>query len=737
MDSFFRKTSPALNWEEGHILGNGDLGAVVWGYPGEICVGLSKHDVNFLSNPEWNRKSPRGHTYHSLASRLADGEPPDSWSKELGAPLLDKTKATRGPYPISCGRLSLFMIKDDYPASIVRSLDCKKAECEIVCSPHPRQKHVLGAEAPPARLTVKVLASRNIVELRLSSESERTVQYLYSPGCLEGLGLEPAEFEGSTMYRRLPEETSFAVSLDGGACHSTPLGILGSVTYGGEAGDAIIRITVATSFESSEPRQASLELLRLPLETLQREHVAWWEAFWDRSSIAISEPWLQELWRFGVYAGGSGTRPDKSPLHLQGIWNQHRIPAWHCDMHFNANIQEAHWFAGPNNRHELAEALARCLLFDWRENFRVAAGIYSLPGLLVPFCADWKGRALGMWGHLSFAMGCTAWICLQLDDFMRYDGSGKWRREICEFQKEAATMYLDVLRPGADGKLHFMLSESPEQVEHLPDGTSRHVLGKDPALDVSATTAFFKSFIKLSKALELEDDVTEKVEAALPKLPAVPTHDGHFIDYETGYFHDGPAVGEFKWSHRHPSRLFPIFPGDDVNLDRDLALGVESFKEFRSYGERGFTSWSYAWQACVAAKLGLADLAEDRLNRLRSFSFGGGLMEHGSSYEPRDQMPKIFQLEVSLGAAAAVTGMMLQETEARVHLFPAVLDSRDASFKNLRIAGGALVSAKKEGRRLCELSVYAPQGGSFVFAAPWAEYHAAVKLEPGETRKLV
>ena len=115
--------NPAQSWTEGHILGNGDIGAVVWGSPDSLFVGFSKHDIQYLKNVEHGIRWDL--TYPEILGKMKDNPP--SWLMGIG----NKTKSWEwaNPIPLSCGRLRLEPCRGAQLVDFYQELNFKKAEC--------------------------------------------------------------------------------------------------------------------------------------------------------------------------------------------------------------------------------------------------------------------------------------------------------------------------------------------------------------------------------------------------------------------------------------------------------------------------------------------------------------------------------------------------------------------------------------------------------------------------------
>lgn len=688
--SIFRLDAPASAWFEGHVLGNGDTGAVVWGGPEEIRVGLSKYDINYFG-PVCGKDGWEG-TYPELVRQLHAGK--RGFLSRYG-------QRTRSSEPFACGMLSIMVPHDGYRPKFVQELDPVQAECRVRLKMPELYRRTLGQMPPPPILMrMRVLADRNVVEIRLDATERHRVGLLFSPGMFDLPGLGQPEFSVNLLRRSLPEGLGYAIAFSGTRLTPSPIGLAGTADFGGDHGTLLLRMAIAVS-GGGDPGAMAGELLGYNADEADCRHRDFWRRFNDRSGVWLEDKALEEYWRFGIYALGCATSPRTMPPHLQGVWNMSRYAAWCGDFHFNTNLQQALWPCGMANHPELLKSCVRTLLFDWREELRNNARLAGLPGLMVPLCADPKGRAL-CWSLLGMAMGMTAWTALIPLEYL--ECTGEWRGEIIEFLRECCEFQLAVLEDGDDGLLHVPLSDSPEQVELRPDGTSWHVLGRDPAIDLTLARILFREFAKL---VPEDDPVGRQAAAALRRLAPLPVHDGALADYAAGFFESGARPGVFPWSHRHPSRLFPIYPG--ARWLPGLCppeLARRSLKEFLSHGKRGFTSFTYAWLAAVHARLGMGKGARRMLQTLFDcFMLPGGLMLHGSR-NPRYglRLLELFQFEVTGGTAAAISEMLLQKYGQEVALFHGCPMKR-ASFRHFAVGEGALVSAKLESGLITEIEI--------------------------------
>jgi hypothetical protein len=730
--------SPADVWVDGHILGNGDLGAVVWGSSERLCLGLSKHDVYDFTTP-----SPRGTRwplpYPEIVKRVMAGDRQILRTLENLPDVLPHQLS-----PLATGVLSLEVLRGQPVVGFRQQLSLYEAECRVQITP-TNFGHTWGMEYAPVMMTSFVHASRNLLVVRLHCALPQQVTWSLIrtvPHELPAPTYQVCDSAHGTlaaMDHRLPEDYGYALALGAKAAHFAashlPQGILGSLEFGGERGDALLLLSVVSDGDAggevalAVAKDAVQQALCEDADQLCETHRAWWEDFWQQSAVDYDDPDITRLWYMGLYALASSTRPSTSPPNLQGIWNQYDIPPWHADFHFNVNIQEAHWGACAANHPELQHALLRMLSQDWRQEFRrFAREQFSAPGLAVPMCVDRLGRALPGW-PLGVELCTTAWAAQHLWQHWRYTGDEAFLRDTAyPFLRECCEFYQALLVRDAEGQYNIELSHSPEQ--RWPDATGKepYLLGRNPAIDIAFIRELFENCVQAGMLLNSEDAQLDACREILAHLPDLPVHNGVLIDYATGFFEERDRPGWLPQSHRHPSRLVPIFPCEQIGLHSEpeqLALGRRSYYEYISYGSGDIAGWSLVFRACLAARLGLADEAEQCLRLLiDEFTFPGGLSSHNTMTDPYGPL---YQIEALQGAPAGVNEMLLQCTGGILRVFPALPQGRRAAFYQLRAPGGILVSAAHDGKAVTYVEVTCERDGEITLFTPYPGHEAVLQ----------
>lgn len=765
-------TEAATEWTDGHILGNGDVGAVVWGTPERVSIGLSKHNVWNLTHCAGGGGNRWTMPYPEVVRRVMAGD--RQVLQEVGIPQYAYHYEA---FQISCGILDLDVLRGQLAVGLTQQLSFLDGECRVEATPSPFG-YCWGMDYQPITVTTFVHAETNVVVVKLESGAPQRVGWRYARPATQVL-TEPTYTvrDGATavMSHTLACDEHYAVAITGAGAECTvsasTFGIDGMLSFGGERGPAYLFLSMAAARDAEcgnagahpaptpppqgeaisekghsskdgmpEDRAVALAVAARDAvyDELQATHRAWWHAFWEKSALEYEDHDLTQLWYMGLYALASSTRPQTSPPHLQGLWNQYDIPPWHTDYHFNVNVQESHWAACSANHPELQEALVRCLTQDWREQFRnFTRDVFQCDGLAMPFCNDWLGRSLGGW-WFDVELSTTAWAAQHVWQQWRYTGDRALLHDtVYPFLREVAEFYTHVLFRDAHGQYNIELSHSPEQYWYVSPQRMEVVTGRNPSLDVALITELMESVVAAGAELGITDSFIAQCAEIAAHMPPLPTLDGILIDNETGFFFDGDKPGYFPIAYRHPSRLVPIFPCEMIGLHSDpatLELGRKSFREFLSYGWHAFTGWSYSFLGCLAARLGFGDEAQALLReQYDHFLFKGLLTSHNRMTGPDGPL---FQIEALLGMPAALTEMCLQAVGGAIRVFPAIPAGKRARFHQLRVPGGILVDAAYDGTRVTALTLQCERNGAVRLVNPYGDGAVRVVVDDGDRLTL-
>jgi alpha-L-fucosidase 2 len=445
-------------------------------------------------------------------------------------------------------------------------------------------------------------------------------------------------------------------------------------------------------------------------------HLAWWKRFWNTSTVRIPDDRLQRQYDLVKYFYGAASSPDAPPMPLQGVWTADAggLPPWKGDYHNDLNTQMTYMAYQVAGHFEEGSAFLD-LLWNLLPRFRrFARDFYDVPGAAVPGVMTLDGQPLGGWGQYSLSPTMSAWCGHLFYLHWRYSMDPAFLRERAyPWSREVGTFVLSLLRPDTNGILVLPLSSSPE----VHDNGARAWLAPNSNFDIACLRMLFLGLSEMATASGQAADAKRWAEAA--------AHLGPLHTNATGGL-KLDAASDLTESHRHLSNLMGIHPFNLVTVEggpddrREIAA---SLHEWDRLGTRGWVGYSFAWMACLRARVGDSEAAWRNLDiYLRAFILRNGFHANGdqlkAGYTSATYRP--FTLEGNFLAAQAVHEMLLQswsptpgvvDTEV-IRLFPAVPNAwADASFEDLRAEGGHRVSARREHGRTTAFRIAAGRDG--------------------------
>ncbi len=514
-----------------------------------------------------------------------------------------------------------------------------------------------------------------------------------------------------------------------------------ATSYRYPAGDDAMRAAVDRNLKAAGARS---------YEELKARHIADHQRYFRRAEIRLGEDanaaiptdkrvqhikdggedvgLLPIYFQFGRYMLISSSRPGTLAANLQGIWNESVDPPWGSKYTVNIKTEMNYWLAERAN-------LADCHLpmFDLQDATRgpgavTAKKYYNARGMVVHHNTDiWgdSGPIDGLGGGI-WAMG-AAWLSTHAWDHYDYDGDlGFLRDRAYPLLRENALFLLDYLTVAPEGtpyagQLVTGPSCSPENKYKLPDGKAFN-LCMGPTMDLSITRAVLTRFVRASELLgQHADDVelVERAKAALPRLPAYRiAHDGRLQEWPEDYADQEPG-------HRHISHLFGLYPDDQITLrgTPELAKAARMTLDKRLAAGGGSTGWSRSWIINCMARLEDGEAAYETVLQLFRQSTRHNLLDVCGL---KENSP--YQIDGNLGGPSGLIEMLLQSHAGVVRLLPALPKAwADGSFRGLRARGGLEIDLVWKSGKAVSATLRASLDGTIRLAVPVGQKIASIR----------